>query len=64
MNTTNPVAWQGRILEVALTVSHTKKKTIEKTEFTKGQQELMTTFINKCDKKKYFLICVFKVGSC
>ena len=36
-NTNDPVAWQGRIMEVALTVSHTKKKTIEKTEFTKGE---------------------------
>ena len=37
MNTNDPVAWQGRLMEVALTVSHTKKKTIEKTEFTKGE---------------------------
>ena len=27
----------SRFMEVALTVSHTKKKTIEKTEFTKGE---------------------------
>ena len=37
LNADNPVAWQQRLMEVALTVSHTKKKTIEKTEFTKGE---------------------------
>ena len=37
MNPNDSTAWQARMMEVALTVSHTKKKTIEKTEFTKGE---------------------------